>query len=125
MSVEETLSERNKTHGDFAENARISQALKTVMRQSSGWGNLPDAQKEALDVAALKISRILSGQNMFPDHWLDGSGYFTLGERACDAVKNQFVCKKCGRFWDKNHFPEGLLFREDVALFNHEWEPFR
>ncbi len=84
MSVEETLSERNKTHGDFAENARISQALKTVMRQSSGWGNLPDAQKEALDVAALKISRILSGQNMFPDHWLDGSGYFTLGERACD-----------------------------------------
>jgi len=82
--INATLNERNQTHGDFAENARISQALKTIMRTSLGWENLPDAQKEALDVTALKISRILSGQNMFPDHWLDGSGYFTLGERACD-----------------------------------------
>jgi hypothetical protein len=40
--------------------------------------------KEALDMIALKLSRILSGQANFKDHWLDLSGYSLLAAEACD-----------------------------------------
>ena len=34
------LSTRQTTHGDFAENAAISQALKAVFRNAPGWSQL-------------------------------------------------------------------------------------
>jgi hypothetical protein len=33
---------------------------------------------------ALKLSRILSGQANFKDHWNDIAGYAKLGSEACD-----------------------------------------
>ena len=78
------LQERQKTHGDFKQNAQISQQLKSMF---GGYGMqaFPAAQKEALDMIALKLSRILSGQANFKDHWDDIAGYAKLGSEACDA----------------------------------------
>jgi hypothetical protein len=45
---------------------------------------MPDAQIEALDMIALKLSRILSGQANFKDHWDDIAGYAKLGAEACE-----------------------------------------
>lgn len=77
------LQERAKTHGSFKQNAELSQTLKLYFRNG---GTAPQRaeQREALDMIALKISRILSGQAHFKDHWDDIAGYAKLGAEACD-----------------------------------------
>lgn len=77
-SAKNLTKERGKTHGSFITNALISQGLKDVIRGSSGWDELNDVHKEALDMICLKISRIMSGQADHADHWDDISGYAYL-----------------------------------------------
>jgi len=84
MSTKKILDARAKTHGSFAENARISQALKAVM-ESGSYEKLPDTHREALDMIALKLSRILSGQHNYRDHFDDIAGYATLVAEELDA----------------------------------------
>lgn len=79
------LQERVKTHGSFVHNANISQAIKTIMHRPFNAYVMSDVHREALDMIALKLSRILSGQANFKDHWADIAGYAKLGEEACDA----------------------------------------
>lgn len=79
------LQEREKTHGDFAVNAAVSQGLKNVLRASLGWGNLDDRQKEAVDMICCKLGRIMSGDARFADHWVDLAGYAQLGREACES----------------------------------------
>jgi hypothetical protein len=83
MTPEELIKERQNTHGDFRSNANISQMLKFVFRTQPSYMN--DRQKEALDMIALKLSRILSGHANFKDHWDDIAGYAKLGSEACDG----------------------------------------
>jgi hypothetical protein len=78
MSIQDTLNERAKTHGSFAENAIIMQDLKDRMKFSENWDGLLKYQKEALEMIQHKIGRILSGNPHEPDHWKDISGYATL-----------------------------------------------
>lgn len=77
------LEERQKTHGNFADNARISQALKHMLRNNSTAGLLCDVHEESLDMICLKLSRILSGQADFADHWNDIAGYAKLAAEVC------------------------------------------
>lgn len=77
--MNELLNQRQKTHGEFKENALISQDLKRFYRKCHGWDNMSNVQREALDMIALKMSRILSGQSCFKDHWDDIAGYAALG----------------------------------------------
>jgi hypothetical protein len=72
------LNEREKTHGDFAETARMSQALKSLMGTGYRYPELSDVQCEALDMIAVKIARIVSGDANEPDHWRDIAGYAQL-----------------------------------------------
>ena len=75
------LAERQKTHGDFYDVAMVAQELKDVLRRGKNWKMLDDAQREALEMVATKIARILSGNPHEPDHWKDIAGYATLIER--------------------------------------------
>lgn len=76
----ETIKERYTTHGDFENNAEISQALKSIFRKSQRY----DAVfQEALDMIAMKLSRILSGNELYFDHWKDIAGYAYLAEGHC------------------------------------------
>jgi hypothetical protein len=77
------LVEREKTHGSFTLNANISQNIKEAFRWGDVKGMRP-AHREALDMIALKISRIASGQANFKDHWDDIAGYAKLGAEACE-----------------------------------------
>jgi hypothetical protein len=74
-SIDALLNERQSTHGDFGDNAKISQATKSLWRSFSGWEKLDDDMKEVLEMEALKVGRILSGKPTEPDHWIDASGY--------------------------------------------------
>lgn len=77
MDVKNLLAAREKTHGNFDSNARISQNLKTLFRSEPGWNNLNSREQETLDNIALKVSRILSGGSLL-QHWEDIIGYVTL-----------------------------------------------
>jgi len=72
------LAERNKTHGDFCDDAHTSQDLKRVIQSSVNWHELSDIQREALHLIATKISRILSGNPNHADSWHDIAGYAEL-----------------------------------------------
>jgi len=77
------LEEREKTHGSFIHNADISQSIKAIFVKE-GQRDMGSIHAEALDMIALKLSRILSGQANFKDHWDDIAGYAKLASEACD-----------------------------------------
>lgn len=79
------LQTREKTHGSYPSTARLSQALKDTMKSGSNWISLTDAQAESLEMIALKIARILSGDPDYTDHWDDVIGYAKLGRPESDA----------------------------------------
>lgn len=73
------LNERQKTHGDYNEVSRISQNLKTVLKDSVNWERLNSCQREAIEMMCSKFGRLLSGDMNFKDHWDDLAGYAKLG----------------------------------------------
>lgn len=75
------LNEREKTHGDFYLVAMMAQSLKDAMRHGRNWEELDDPQREALEMIASKVGRILSGNPHEVDHWRDIAGYAALIER--------------------------------------------
>jgi hypothetical protein len=78
MTIEKTLKQRQKTHGDFETHAVISQQLKNMMRIYGNFGDLDCDQREALEMICHKIARILNGNPDTHDHWHDIAGYATL-----------------------------------------------
>lgn len=76
--INETLQERGKRYGEFATHAQISQSLKWVMQSYENWFQLEKDQKEALEMIAHKIARILNGDPNYDDSWHDIAGYATL-----------------------------------------------
>lgn len=77
MSIEKTLKQRQKTHGNFETHAKISQELKAVLWKYDYQELSPD-QCEALEMIFHKIARILNGNPDTHDHWHDIAGYATL-----------------------------------------------
>ena len=78
--LDDILTERAGNYGDFRDQARISQALKRVvtMASTSYWSRMNDYQKEATEMIAHKLARILSGDPDYTDSWVDIAGYATL-----------------------------------------------
>ena len=73
-----TLAERGKRYGEFAGHAFVSQALKSNITNHHAWVSLADDQREALEMIAHKIARILNGDPDYHDNWHDIAGYATL-----------------------------------------------
>lgn len=80
MDITEVLEERGKRYGEFSEHARITQDIKQVMYLTDNWGSLTPAMKEALEMVAHKIGRILNGDPTYKDSWTDIIGYAKLVE---------------------------------------------
>lgn len=80
-NIDATLSERGTRYGDFVTHSEITQRLKDVMRDTPNWGLLSADQKEALDMTAHKIGRILNGDPNYHDSWHDIVGYNRLVEQ--------------------------------------------
>jgi len=81
MDTDTLLADREAQYGSFANLAEISQSLKTVITTSHGWLKLTDDQREALDLIAMKIARILNGNPNLIDNWDDVAGYAKLISR--------------------------------------------
>jgi hypothetical protein len=76
--VNEVLADREKGYGKFEDLAVISQALKGAFRAWPNWDRLMQDQREALDMIAVKIGRIMNGNPNYADSWVDIAGYATL-----------------------------------------------
>lgn len=81
LTAIQLTQERQLTHGDFDQNAAVSQDIKIILRNCDTWDSLTPAQREALDMIALKISRIMSGKANHKDHWDDIQGYAELAKK--------------------------------------------
>ena len=55
------------------------------MKSGTNWISLSDEQAESLEMIALKIARILSGNPDYSDHWDDVIGYAKLGRPETNA----------------------------------------
>ena len=78
MTIEHTLAERGTRYGEFTGVARIAQAIKAAMADSPNWSSLAPDQREALEMVANKLGRILNGDADHHDGWLDMVGYLKL-----------------------------------------------
>jgi hypothetical protein len=76
-SIEETLEQRGKRYGRFADNAQVTQGLKLVVADylRSKGRMLAADQQEALDMIFHKAGRIVCGDPDYPDNWHDIAGY--------------------------------------------------
>lgn len=79
-SIDATLAERGSRYGSFPEYSRIAQSIKRAMVASRNWETLPDDMREALEMTAHKIGRILNGDPNYADSWHDIIGYIKLVE---------------------------------------------
>lgn len=76
--IASTLSERGQRYGSFRGHAAITWSIKNAMRSAGNWPKLNSSQREALDMIAHKIGRILNGDPNYADSWHDIAGYAKL-----------------------------------------------
>ena len=81
MGIEKTLQDRGKDYGEFCGHAAISQSIKDIMHSADNWERLTPSMKEALEMNAHKVARILNGNPQKIDSWHDIAGYATLVEQ--------------------------------------------
>ncbi|AUI65585.1 MULTISPECIES: DUF6378 domain-containing protein [Glaesserella] len=77
MNTTDILNERQQTHGDFATCAQIAQEIKLVIAANDNC--LSHQKREALEMIAVKMARILNGGHNHKDSWQDIAGYAMLG----------------------------------------------
>ena len=80
MNIEKVLAERGSRYGEFVDHAFITQSIKRAMENSLNWKRLSDDMKEALEMIAHKMGRILNGDPEYIDSWTDIVGYAKLVE---------------------------------------------
>jgi hypothetical protein len=75
-----TLNERGSRYGKFSTHSEITQRLKLTMVHfdAAKWDELASDQREALEMIAHKIGRILNGDPDYADSWVDIAGYAKL-----------------------------------------------
>jgi Domain of unknown function (DUF6378) len=73
--MSEPIHDRKNTHGPYKTQFRVSQELKQVVHRNAGGLRFDPVHIEALDMICMKMSRILTGDPTFADHWEDIAGY--------------------------------------------------
>ena len=81
MQPDALISVRRGTHGEWARQSATEQQLKDVMRGGAAWGDMTASQRSAVEMIAVKLSRIVNGDPAYADHWQDIAGYSRLGEQ--------------------------------------------
>jgi hypothetical protein len=77
------IPNRDEQHGGMEAVGSLSQSLKIPIHHGTNWPLLTPGEREALDMIAHKIARILSGADPHdPQHWEDVAGYAHAAMRA-------------------------------------------
>jgi len=83
--VNSLIQERGSRYGSFDDHANITQGIKDVMRQGRSWGKCTFSMREALEMIAHKIGRIVNGDPFYKDSWDDIEGYSRLVSKELEA----------------------------------------
>ena len=135
-----TLDERGSRYGEFHLHAEMTQALKSIMRgcvpeiseecackMALAWELLNPDQKEALEMNAHKIGRILNGDPNYADSWVDIAGYAKLvgdrlerlereqNEARTGSVHNSVPAGVAHRIRTENDKPEIFISKAGVT----------
>ncbi len=94
MELENTLKERSEQHGDFWENAGLTERLLDVARDGRNYQALSAVKKTALFFILHKTARILAGDPNHVDHWHDIAGYAKLAEDEASTCKKRPTARK-------------------------------
>lgn len=76
--ISATLAERGSRYGLFIDHATLTQNIKYTFTFGKNWDYLPLDSKEALEMIAHKIGRVLNGDAEYADSWVDIAGYAKL-----------------------------------------------
>lgn len=76
--IKKLLEERSAKYGEYKDNARVSQELKSALTSGASWHKLSAVQKETCDMIAQKLCRIVNGDATYEDSWIDIIGYIQL-----------------------------------------------
>ena len=76
--IDSILEERGNRYGEFDRHAQITQEIKKAMSAGLRWEYLDADKKEALEMIAHKIGRILNGDPNYIESWRDSCGYSQL-----------------------------------------------
>lgn len=85
--TEKLIKERGKTHGAYADHARVTQRLKAIIhdelarRKGRKQRDLSAPQLETIDMILHKIGRVIAGDPDIHDHWDDMAGYATIASK--------------------------------------------
>lgn len=74
------VATRGMTHGDFDNWAIVVGEIKKAMESGENYKSMGFNKREALDMIAVKIGRIVCGDPKHSDHWDDIAGYALLGK---------------------------------------------
>ena len=90
-NIDETLEERGRRYGSYAEHAAVSQGIKEILYNALRYNknvdldSLDDDIKETLEMIAHKLGRIVNGDPYYADSYIDIAGYAKLvGDRLND-----------------------------------------
>jgi hypothetical protein len=78
MTINDILNQRERTHGNFPEQAMTAQALKGLLAGTPNWPHMEPYMREALELICTKLSRMCHGNFNHVDAPLDVSGYAEL-----------------------------------------------
>lgn len=76
--VDKILEERGSRYGTFCGHSEITQGVKEVLKGGRSWGSTTPEQREALEMIAHKLGRIVNGDPDYADSWVDIAGYAKL-----------------------------------------------
>lgn len=88
-AMADTLKERGSRYGHFADHANTTQRIKEAYHRSPNWDRLPRFAKEALEMEAHKVGRILEGDWKYLDSWLDREGYARLAKECMEEYTRE------------------------------------
>lgn len=113
MNIQDTLNERQSTHGNYVDQAVLSCTILESFRSGANWSKLNSTHEFALMMIAAKIGRILTGDPNFTDSWHDIAGYATLVEQSLPSPHHLTKEEYC-RQWQE---------REDAWRREQEAQP--
>ncbi|NQW81320.1 MAG: hypothetical protein HQ445_09120 [Polaromonas sp.] len=90
-NIDATLAERGNRYGEFVDHADITQNIKNAMSLGCNWTLLNNDMREALEMVAHKIGRILNGDPNYVDSWTDIIGYTRLVEKRLIGAEQAVV----------------------------------
>ena len=83
--IHDLLNERGNRYGEFKTHAEVTQKIKEALFSGASFAYLDYDQKEALEMVAHKLGRIVNGDPNYLDSWVDIIGYTQL---VLDRLKN-------------------------------------